>query len=361
MVEFNKMLTIIIFIIVLGILVLVHEFGHFYVAKKAGMRVDEFGFGFPPRIFGVKRGETVYSINWIPFGGFVKIYGEDGQDEESPRSFASKTAGKRAKVIVAGVLMNLLLATVLLGLGNFLGLRIGLMGDDDFAAQDIKIQIIQVSADSPAQAAGLKALDEIKRLKKGGDILEPKQVEEVQNFVKKHSGEEIILTILRNSGEVDLKMVPRIDPPPGQGAIGVNLAKTGLVSYPWHEAIWRGIRDTGIMSANIIIALKILLLAPELAKDVSGPVGIAVLTGQAAGLGFNYLLQFVALLSINLAVLNIIPFPALDGGRLLFIGIEKIKGSPVSKKIEGFVNAAGFAFLIALMIWITVKDVSKFF
>ncbi|MBI2003385.1 MAG: RIP metalloprotease RseP [Parcubacteria group bacterium] len=359
------MLTAIIFIIVLGMLVLAHEFGHFYVAKKAGMRVDEFGFGFPPRIFGIKKGETIYSLNWIPFGGFVKIYGEDGQDGENHRSFASKSAGQRAKVIVAGVLMNFLLAAVLLGLGNFLGLRIGLIGDEDFAARDIKIQIIQVSADSPAQAAGLKALDEIKRLKKDGEAVEPKQVEEVQDFVKKHSGEEIILTVSRNGGDVDLRMVPRLNPPPGQGAIGVNLARTGVVSYSWYESIWRGVRDTGVMAVNIAFALglffKNLFVDSRLIGDVSGPIGIAVLTGQAAGLGFNYLIQFVALLSINLAVLNIIPFPALDGGRLLFIGLEKLKGSPVSKKVEGFVNAAGFAFLLALMIWITVKDVSRFF
>ena len=357
------MITAIIFIVVLGILVLVHEFGHFYVAKKAGMKVEEFGFGFPPRLFGIKKGETVYSINWIPFGGFVKIYGESGEGEGNPRSFISKPLGVRAKVIVAGVLMNLLLAAVLLGFGNFLGLRIGLIGDD--SARDIKIQILQVSQDSPAQAVGLKTLDEIKRLQKNNDTIEPTNVETVQNFIKKYAGEEINLTIIRNGGEVDLKLIPRKDPPPGQGAIGVNLAKTGLVSYPWYEAIWRGIHDTGIMTANITVALgfffKNIFINSKLIGDVSGPIGIAVLTGQAAGLGFNYLLQFVALLSINLAVLNIIPFPALDGGRLLFIGIEKLKGSPVSKKVEGFTNAAGFVFLIALMIWITVKDVTKFF
>ncbi len=342
---------------------LVHEFGHFYVAKKAGMKVEEFGFGFPPRFFGIKKGETVYSINWIPFGGFVKIYGESGEGEGNPRSFVSKSLGARAKVIVAGVLMNLLLAAVLLGFGNFLGLRIGLIGDE--VARDIKVQIIQVAQDSPAEVAGLKTLDEIKRLQKNNDVIQPTNVEAVQNFIKKYAGEEINLTIIRNGGEVDLKLIPRKDPPPGQGAIGVNLAKTGIVSYPWYEAIWRGIHDTGIMAANIAVALglffKNLFIDSKLIGDVSGPIGIAILTGQAVGLGFNYLLQFVALLSINLAVLNIIPFPALDGGRLLFIGIEKLKGSPVSKKVEGFVNAAGFAFLIGLMIWITVKDVSKFF
>ena len=358
------MLTILIFFIVLGVLVLVHEFGHFYVAKKAGMRVDEFGFGFPPRMFGVKSGETIYSINWIPFGGFVKVYGEQGEGEDDPRSFASNRAFIRAKVIVAGVVMNLLLAAVLLGFGNFLGLRIGLL-DDEAGARDVKIQIINVSSDSPAQMAGINPLDEIIRLEKGNDVISVGEVEEVQSFVKKYAGQELTLVIGRNSHELDLKLVPRLDPPPGQGELGISLVKTGIVSYPWYEAAWRGVRDTGIMTANIAVALvvffKNLLIDSSQVADVSGPVGIAVLTGQAAGLGFNYLLQFVALLSINLAVLNIMPFPALDGGRLLFIGIEKLKGSPVSKGVENIVNATGFALLIALMIWITVKDVAKFF
>ena len=358
------MFTVLIFFIVLGILVLAHEFGHFYVAKKAGMRVDEFGFGFPPRIFGIKKGETVYSVNWIPFGGFVKVYGEQGEGEDDSRSFASRPAGIRAKVIVAGVVMNLLLAAVLLGLGNFLGLRIGLL-DGDAGARDIKIQIINVSSDSPAQAAGLNPLDEIIRLEKGSDAVSVGEVEEVQTFVKKYAGQEITVVIGRNGGELDLNLVPRLDPPPGQGELGISLVKTGVVSYPWYEAIWRGVRDTGLMTANIAVALAIffknLFVDSSQIAGVSGPVGIAVLTGQAAGLGFNYLLQFVALLSINLAVLNIMPFPALDGGRLLFIGIERVKGSPVSKKVENLVNATGFAFLLALMIWITVKDVSRFF
>ena len=202
------MFTTIIFIIVLGILVLVHEFGHFYVAKKAGMKVEEFGFGFPPRIFGIKRGETIYSINWIPFGGFVKIYGENGENENDPRSFASKSAGSKAKVIVAGVIMNFLLAVIFLSFANTFGLRIGLI-DDATIARDIKIQVIQVSSDSPAEAAGLKTFDEIIKIKKGNDAVSPMQVEEVQNFIKKYGGEEITMTIKRNGGEIDKPHVKR--------------------------------------------------------------------------------------------------------------------------------------------------------
>jgi len=360
------MFTVLIFIIVLGVLILVHEFGHFYVAKKSGMKVEEFGFGFPPRIFGIKKGETIYSINWIPFGGFVKVYGEGGEGQGDPRSFVSKPISQRARVVVAGVVMNLFLAMVLLGLGNWMGLRIGLLDDQiSGQAKDIKIQILQVVQDSPAQKAGLKTLDEITALGFNEEFFKPEEIEDVQNFVKKYSGKEIQVKVLRNNREIVLSLVPRVNPPPGQGAMGISLAKTGIVSYPWYEAIWRGVYDTIIMTANIAVAfailLKNLIVNNHLISNVSGPIGIAVLAGQAAGLGIRYLLQFIALLSINLAILNIIPFPALDGGRLLLLLIEKIKGSSINKKTENLINATGFAFLIGLMVWITIKDIVRFF
>lgn len=360
------MFTLLVFIIVLSILVLVHEFGHFYVAKKSDMRVEEFGFGFPPRIFGIKKGETIYSVNWIPFGGFVRVYGEGGEGKDDPRSFVSKPISQRAKVIVAGVVMNLLLAMVLLGLGNWMGLRIGLLDNQiSEQAKDVKIQILQIASDSPAQAAGLRSLDEILALGFNGEFIKPEKIEDVQKFVKKYTGKEIQIKVLRNKKEITFNLTPRVNPPQGQGAIGISLAKTGIISYPWYEAIWRGIYDTIIMTANISIAfvilIKNLIIDSSLVSGVSGPIGIAVLSGQAASLGIRYLLQFIALLSINLAILNIIPFPALDGGRLLLLLIEKIKGSSINKKTENFINAMGFALLIAFMVWITIKDIVKFF
>src|SRR3989344_875475 len=158
------MITALIFIAVIGVLVVVHESGHFIIAKRAGMKVEEFGLGFPPRLWGIKKGETVYSINWIPFGGFVKIYGEDGEHRDAPKSFASKPIGTRLKVIVAGVTMNFLLAVFLLMLGNYVGIRVGIgdeMDDVSAAARDKKVQILKVVEDSPAQRAGLKIFDEI--------------------------------------------------------------------------------------------------------------------------------------------------------------------------------------------------------
>lgn len=360
------MLTAIIFIIVLGILVFVHEFGHFIFAKKAGMKVEEFGFGFPPRIWGVKKGETFYSINMIPFGGFVKILGEDGDEASNPRSFSSKPAGPRLKVIMAGVTMNFFLAVVLLMITNFFGLRIGLIDEKTSSiARDKQVQIIEVSKDSPADKAGLKLLDEIKGFKLKGSLKEVLSAEDVQAFIRDNAGQSVTVVIGRNEEVLEKIIVPRLNPPEGQGALGISLALTGVVSYPWYEAVWRGVYDAVTLTMNTVmgyfVLFKTLLFEGRLIADVSGPVGIATLTGQAARIGINYLIQFTAMISINLAVLNVIPFPALDGGRALLIIIEKLKGSPVNKKAEQIVNTVGFIFLIALMAYVTTKDILRFF
>ncbi len=359
------MITLIIFIAVLSVLVFVHEFGHFVMAKRAGMKVEEFGFGFPPRLFGIKRGETEYSINWIPFGGFVKILGEDGEQKDNPRSFAFAGIRVRSGVVIAGVIMNFLLAVVLLTIVNATGLRIGLANDQiGQNVRNIKVQIIQIVPGSPASLAGLKPLDEIVGFEIGNQKYPTVTVEKVQALVNENRGREIIVDI-QNGNSIDkIKIVPRQNPPPGEGALGVSLALTGLVRYPWYQAIERGVVDSAMILEQTVIGyatiIKNAVLTGKAGTELSGPVGIAVITGQAAKLGLTYLLQFVALISINLAILNIIPFPALDGGRLLFIIIEKIKGKPVHKKIENAVNSVGFALLILLMIYVTTKDIIKF-
>jgi regulator of sigma E protease len=360
------MLTAIIFIIVLGVLVFVHEFGHFIFAKRAGMKVKEFGLGFPPRIWGVKKGETLYSINAIPFGGFVKILGEEGEQRDNPRSFSSKLAGPRLLVIIAGVTMNFFLAVVLLMVTNFFGLRIGLIDDKTASiARDKQVQIIEVSKDSPADKAGIMLLDQVVGFKVNGSLKEVSDTEDIQNFVYENVGKTLTVVIQRNNKILDKEIVPRINPPAGQGALGVSLALTGVVSYPWYEAVWRGVYDAVVLTINTVIGyfvlFKTLLFKGKLIADVSGPIGIATLTGQAARMGINYLMQFTAMISINLAVLNIIPFPALDGGRALLIMIEKFKGSPLNKKVEQVVNTVGFALLIALMVYVTAKDILRFF
>ncbi len=359
------MLTWIIFIVVIGVLIFVHEFGHFIFAKRAGMRVDEFGFGFPPRLWGIKKGETTYSLNLIPFGGFVKILGEEGGSTD-PRSFSAKPFLPKMKVIVAGVFMNFMLAVVLLMVVNFMGLRIGIVDDQPGAnILDKKVQIIQIAENSPAETAGLQLLDEVKGFRVDGKTTVVANVDETQHLIKENVGRKVMILIERNEVPLEKEFTPRENPPVGEGALGVSLALTGVVSYPWYEAIWRGVYDAVIIGINTVFGywylLKTLLFDGKLIADVSGPIGIANLTGQAARIGLNYLMQFVALISINLAVLNIIPFPALDGGRAVLITIEKIKGSPISKKIEQSINAVGFALLLALMVYVTVKDIGRLF
>ena len=360
------MLTAIIFIIVLGVLVFVHEFGHFIFAKRAGMKVEEFGFGFPPRLWGIRKGETMYSINAIPFGGFVKILGEEGEQRDNPRSFSSKPAGPRLKVIIAGVTMNFFLAVILLMVTNFFGLRIGLIDDKTASiARDKAVQIIEVSKDSPADKAGLKLLDEVSGFKMNGSFQAVSNAEDVQTFIRENAGQPITIVIKRNKETLEKEIVPRVNPPAGQGALGVSLALTGVVSYPWYEAVWRGVYDAVILTMNTVVGyfilFKTLLFKGKLIADISGPVGIATLTGQAARIGINYLLQFVAMISINLAVLNFIPFPALDGGRAVLLLVEKFRRKPLPKRVEGLINSVGFSLLIALMVYVTIKDVGRFF
>lgn len=370
------MITALIFIVVLGVLVLVHEFGHFITAKRAGMKVEEFGFGFPPRIFGIKRGETTYSINWIPFGGFVKIFGESGdpafaeamagKEVDNARSFASKKAGTRAKVIVAGVVMNMILAYVLLTAGNMMGLRTAIAEDDtNPRIHNRQVNIIQIVPNSPAATVGLEVLDEIIGFKIGGKEIVVVNVAEVQENINRNRGKNIGLKIRRGGEVLEKSVVPRLNPPASEGALGISLTATGVVKYPWYRAIYEGGRQTGFLLINTaqgygqIIGRLFTTGSPG--AELSGPIGIAKFTGQAARIGFAYLIQLTALLSVNLAILNIIPFPALDGGRLLFIGLEKMKGSPISRRVENLVNSIGFTLLILLMIYVTSKDISRLF
>lgn len=359
-------LTIFVFIIVLSVLIFVHEFGHFITAKKSGMKVEEFGFGFPPRLWGVKKGETVYSINWIPFGGFVKILGESGEEENNPRSFSSKSATSRVLVLFSGVAMNVILAFFLLAIVNTVGLRIGFQDNEiDPSATNMMVQIVQVADNSPAQEAGIKVLDQIEGISVNGIETQIAKVADVQEMINANRGKDIILLIKRGSQKFSINLTPRENPPQGQGAIGISLSITGVVKYPWYKAVYKGAVDTWFILEETVIGyatiIKNVFTTGKAGIDLSGPVGIAVVTGQAARLGFTYILQFMALISINLAVLNFIPFPALDGGRLLFVLIEKLKGSPISKKIEAGLNSFGFVLLILLMIYVTTKDILRFF
>ena len=351
----NKtMITLLIFILILGILVLVHEWGHFIVAKKSGLTVEEFGFGFPPRIFSFKINETLYSINLLPLGGFVKILGENDGEAGNLKSFASKSVGIRSLITFAGVAMNFMTGALILIIGFYIGLPQVINEENEAVAKNIQIQIVAIAHDSPAEKANLKLGDSIENFS---------EISIFQDFIGKNKGKEINLKIKRGEDYLEIKTVPRINPSEGEGALGIALAKTGLVSYPWYQSVWLGIKSSFIITWEIIKGffelIKNLLVFQKIPQEVAGPVGIAVLAGQAINLGFIYLLQLVALISLNLAVLNLIPFPALDGGRLLFLGIEKIKGSKVNPKIENAIHSIGIALLLALVVLITYRDILK--
>lgn len=359
--------TVIIFIIILAVLILAHELGHFWAARKAGVRVDEFGFGFPPRLFKWKGKNTTYTINLIPIGGFVKIHGEQGEGKEDADSFASKGAVRRALILVAGVAMNFILAMALLAMGNMIGSPTSLE-DANLSGGIIKnqkVQVIDVAKDSPAAEIGLMTGDEIKNLESGGKNIKPMKSEDVSNFVLGNVSREISLDIQRGKDILELKFMPRQNPPEGEGPLGISMADTAIVSYPWWKSIYKGIADTINLTVLIIVALGEIIYRAFAGQPVgevlTGPVGIYNITSQAAGMGLVYVLQLTALLSINLGLVNVLPFPALDGGRLLFLAIEKIKGAPVNQKLENLIHAIGFAILIILMLIITWKDLVRLF
>lgn len=358
------LLTILLFIVILGLLVFVHELGHFVMAKRAGMRVEEFGFGFPPRMFGFKRGGTIYSINWIPLGGFVKIFGEDGGDAHDSDSFANKSAVKRFSVLVAGVTMNFVLAGVLMAIGAGMGLPTVVREGQNLSAsakiKDVSVAVIDVAINSPAQQAGLKVGDRIIKI----DNEPVSSVEQMQQLTAAKAGSQVAYTIKRGSEEITRNAVPRSMPPKGEGPLGIALATVGRVSYPWYEVLPRGF----VLAWQLLVAtigafwmiLSQWISGQSVGVALSGPIGIAVLTRDVAQLGFVYLLQFTAVLSVNLAVINAIPFPALDGGRILFLLIEKIRGKKIPQKAEQLANTVGFALLLLLMLFVTVKDVGRF-
>lgn len=367
------MTTIIIFVLILGLLVLVHELGHFIVARRNGITAHEFGFGFPPRLFGVYVGDdgkrkiiwggkhaetnnTIYSINWLPIGGFVKIKGEDGSEKNEKDSFASKTAWTRSKVLLAGVTMNFVLAWILLSAVFMIG------SDEDVTGMDVpgsRIIVTAVVKDSPAEMMGLKMGDEIISGKRVENIYF-KEVTDVQNFIGSSKGEEVTLEIKRSDAAIELKGTPRAETVEGQGPLGINLAKVSFVKHPFFESLYLGLVEMGNILIMMWITITELIFGKASNVDITGIVGIAVYTGQIIPLGFVQILKFVAILSLNLGLINALPFPALDGGRVLFILIEKLKGSPVSEKIEHAIHATGMILLITLMVFVTFKDIVKF-
>ena len=354
------MISVFIFIIVLGIIIFVHELGHFLAAKGAGMRVDEFGFGFPPRIFGVKRGGTTYSLNWIPLGGFVKIKGENGEEAWENDSFAAKSMPRRILVILAGVSMNIILAFVLFTGGFIAGVPQAI--DVPPAGAIVSAPTIQVGdvlVGSPASRGDLRTNDVIEEF----NGQKATNADALRSAIKAGTG-EVKIKVKRGKSELELTITPEVLKETGTRGIGVELIDVGTVRFPWYLAPVRGAEATVYLLWSIILSFYGLLAGifagHGLSSDVSGPIGIAVVTGQAVQIGFAYLVEFVALLSLNLAVVNAIPFPALDGGRFLFLIIEAVRRRPVSQRVEGIVHQIGFAVLMLLVVAVTYRDLVRY-
>lgn len=389
-------ITILVFLLLLSVLVLIHEAGHFFVAKKFGIKVEEFGFGFPPRMFGFKKGETIYSINWLPIGGFVKLYGEDEagagkislktkdqglKTKDQNRAFFAKTAWQRATVIVAGVVMNAILAAVIfyffLGISGF-KTDLPLLSDYKFiGVNQTNVQEVVISAiakNSPAEKQGLKAPTKVIAVN-GQKISDSKNL---INIVNANRGKEIEITWsdLQTNIVYKTEVTPRISPPKNEGALGVGLSSVLIAKLNYEtptQKIFSGItHPINLMAYNLDVLVRLVRISFEkktaepLSQAVSGPVGIVSVTGSILEIQnlkekILQLLNLAGILSISLAFFNVLPIPALDGGRLFFILIEAFTGKRINQRFESMTHTIGMIVLLALMVLITFKDIAKLF
>ncbi len=358
-------MTLLIFILVLGLLVLVHELGHFIAAKRSGCYVEEFGIGFPPRLFSRTKGETRYAINLLPLGGYVKIKGENGNEPEHPRSFSHRTFGQKILIVSAGVLMNVFLGYVLISLVLAMGARTALPQDSEISRfariEDRTLQVVEPVEGSPAKNAGIQAGDIIRSVN-GTAVGTTDEMTSI--FASAESGSVSQILIERDGQELAFEITPVELQETGKPGIGVALLETGTVSYPWYLAPFVGLAKVAELLWLIVAGfgqlIGKLVTGQGVQADVAGPVGIAVMTGEVAKQGIVQLLQFTALLSLNLAVINILPIPALDGGRLALIIFEKVRGRKMRVGLENWIHILGFTLLMALIVFITVKDLATY-
>ena len=345
-----------VFIIILSILVFVHELGHFLAAKKAGIKVEEFGFGYPPKIWAKKIGETIYSINLVPFGGFVSLLGQELKEKKHiskkdlKKAFFNKSKASRIIVLLAGVLGNFVLGVLCF---TIIYSKLGFPKDLGY------VRFVDVVSGSPADKAGIKKEDKL-------ILVDNQEVYSVEGFVKtieEKKGRQVVIKTSRGNHT----LAPREDPPEGEGRLGVIITDTETAFYPWWQtpflAAWYGLKEAiawGIMVvAGVIITFQ--QLVAGIAPEVAGPVGIFQLTSQAARQGILEVVQFVGILSVNLAVLNLLPIPALDGAHLVFVFIGDWLGEKRREKVEHTVNLIGFIVLISLMILVTINDFARLF
>ncbi len=369
--------TIIIFVLVLSVLVIAHELGHFLTARYFGVKTEEFGLGFPPRVFGFYKdtkgkwrrllgnknidelsgdaepADTIYSLNWLPLGGFVKIKGENGENREDKNSFGAKKIWQRTIILAAGVTMNVILAIVLFS-------ACFMLGAPQSVTEGGRIQVTELVKGSPAEVAGLITGDVIVN----ADGVTFNNITELQNYINSKNGQAVSFGLSRSGKAITKVVKPELNGG-DRAVIGVGLDQLSNVSYSFFRAIWEGFKHTFILLWLIIAAffglIRDLITGAGAGDAVGGPIRIAQMTGEVARFGFVNLLNFTAILSLNLAVINVLPFPALDGGRIFFLLLEKIKGKPVKQETEAIIHNIGFLFLIALIILVTYKDIARLF
>tara|TARA_Y100000310_G_scaffold316321_2_gene367891 strand:+ start:383 stop:1471 length:1089 start_codon:yes stop_codon:yes gene_type:complete len=360
-------MTLIIVIISFLVLIVLHELGHYVFARKYGVKVEEFGIGLPPRLIGKKVGETLYSLNLLPLGAFVRLQGEE-QATPGPRSFSSKPIWQRMIIVAAGVVAFWLVAAIIFtGLGATSGIPTGVADEEVQGVVNPQVQILGVAKDSPAQIAGIELGDSILKIAQqdSGVFIEPTKVKEIQEFTDTHKGREIVLTLEQGEETREVVLVPRNDPPAGEGAMGVALVRTAFVKYTWWQSPLQGIVRTYQLTVEIVKNLGGLLFnlvsgqGIPTGVEIMGPVGIVQLLTNSFSLGMAHFLSFFAVLAVYLAIFNALPIPVVDGGKLLFLGIEALRKKPVSELWEKRVSAVVFALLITLMIWVTIKDIVR--
>lgn len=362
-------LTLLVAFFSLIALMVIHEFGHFILAKKFGVKVEEFGLGYPPRILGKKIGETIYSLNLIPFGAHVRIAGEEGGGIEDYRSFAGLPIWQRVAIVLGGIFSFWIVALILFIIVFGLGAEVPVSDEVNNNLLNAKVKIVAVAADSPAFTAGLKGGDAIIKVKdKNLNVLDIKTINDFQNFVKINQGEEINLTIERNNNTFDVSLIPRDSPPADEGPVGVALQKMAVIvqKHRWQEAPLQGTKYCIDLTIKAVQGLVDLVLGIFTGRGVpqgvemTGPVGITVLLARAFEFGPGFFLYFIGAIAILVALFNLLPIPALDGGKLLFLAIEKIKGKTVSFKTEQTITTTFFFLLIILAIFVTIKfDIPK--
>jgi regulator of sigma E protease len=352
------MIYFLISLLCLGLIIFLHELGHFLMARKHGIAVEEFGIGYPPRLFSFKKNGVIYSINAIPFGGFVKIleYGDKN-------SFAAQSLGKRASVLLAGVVSNFIIAFLVFTILFSVGMPTFALPENyqEKAVSNVTIQGIE--EESPAFSAGLETGDIILGIKHLNGYYPVTSVQDVQEKTAELEGKKIQLVIDREGSQVEIEVVLRQEDEAAKGYLGVILNEEGYLQYSVIESPKQSIIFMGVLTKEMLTALGrifVNLFKGGGIEELTGPVGIMAITTRSFQWGWDYGFYILGMISYAFAIFNLLPIPAVDGGRLLFLGIEKIRQRPFTQKTELIINNVCFFLLIILLFVVTIKDINLF-